>query len=256
MGGIVSGITGAVGAQQQEDEAKRQLEAAQRDRQAGVQFAENLDWSPERVRDQVGTFKRSESPIADAFLQSFLTGDNPAGIQGTRAGAKFDKADAQQRFNTNFGGWDALRARQREVDASTPWKLPMPTGKTYDDKLAAGPEGQLSEAERKKLRDLTGGMVDSSGKWIGSSDGTNSGYASYSQLTNDPFHSGGSRSRGLGGNRHTTVTPKKIYDVGTPDYLARVRRYMALVESGMNADAAAKASFDEFAEAPPQEGGA
>lgn len=198
-------------AQKQEEESKRQLEEAKADRERGVKMAQMQDWSPERVRDQVGTYQRSRSPVADAYLQSVLTGDNPAAIQGTRLGANIDKHDAQKRFDSGYGGWDSLRAQQRQMDNTTPWAVPNPTGKQYgDDKDAA----KLSREELRDLEQLGGVKVSTGGDFIGTAEGKAWGMK--------PFHALGYTLDGKGTR----------YAGGDPKYLERIRRYLAELKNG------------------------
>lgn len=210
VGGVADFAQGGLNyaaAKEREEAARKWLEQAMADRQAGVNMAQNLDWSPERVRDQVGVFQRSRSPVADAFLESFVTGDNPAAIQGTRYGSKIEKADAQRRFNANYGGWDALRAQQRQLDESTPWAVQNPSGFTYGDEKAAD---KLTPDEVQKLRDLAGVNVGTKGEFISSVDGKPWTYGVFRDLATD--------SKG------------KMGAVTGPDYIARVRRFLAQLE--------------------------
>jgi hypothetical protein len=123
--GLFDAGVGVIAANRQKKAAAQSKKDAQALRQQGLDFASGLNWEPELLSDHAPVYQRSQSPIADAFLQSLLTGDNAAMIQGTRHGAPQLKAAAQQRFDQSTGGFDALRARQREMEQSTPW-IPKP----------------------------------------------------------------------------------------------------------------------------------
>jgi hypothetical protein len=144
-------------------QARKQLEAtkvaqrrAEEDRERALWMAQNMDWSPEYASEHVGPFQRSESPVADAFLSSLLTGANPAAVQGTRAGAADQRAYRQQKFDRETGGWDALRARQREMQESTPWEVKPFTREVSQPDFSreartAARAGGLSAEEAKQL---------------------------------------------------------------------------------------------------------
>jgi hypothetical protein len=154
--GLINAMTGAYSAKQQERSGKTAARDAREDRERGVWMASQQDWTPEYASDHIGTYQRSQSPVADAFLQSLLSGDNPSAVQGTRNQAPQMKARAQQRFDRNTGGWDALRARQAEMQASTPWEVTPITRQISSPDMsseawAAQKAGGLSPEEMKQL---------------------------------------------------------------------------------------------------------
>lgn len=120
-GGLFDAGVGVIAANRQKKAAAQTKKDAQKNRQQGLDFVSGMDWEPELLSDYVPTYQRSQSPVADAFLMSLITGDNPATIQGTRNGAGALRNATQARFDANTGGYDALRARQREMEASVPW---------------------------------------------------------------------------------------------------------------------------------------
>lgn len=120
-GGLFDAGVQVIAANRMKKAAAQTKKDAQQQRQQGLDYVAGLDWEPELLSDHAPTFQRSQSPIADAFLQSLLTGQNPALVQGTRNGAPQLKAAAQRGFDQNTGGFDALRARQKEMEASVPW---------------------------------------------------------------------------------------------------------------------------------------
>src|SRR5262245_17249228 len=122
MGLAGAGIA-AAGEKEQLGAAKDELDRIGSERKRSLGLVDKLDWTPERVSAALGSYKRSESPVADAWMQSMLTGDNPALIQDTRAGATRLKAQAAQRFDQKYGGWDKLRQQDAEMRQSQPWAL-------------------------------------------------------------------------------------------------------------------------------------
>jgi len=105
----------------QRDAAEKDLANAEQMRSAAMELARRQNWEPHYVSDLMPDYKKAESPVARAFLESLLTGTNPSSVQSTRLGAARLKAGAQQGFDQQFGGWDKLIARQRELEQETPW---------------------------------------------------------------------------------------------------------------------------------------
>lgn len=163
-------------------QAKLQLRAAKKaqtqardSQERAVWMAQEQDWNPEYASDHIGPYQRSQSPIADAWLDSLLTGDNQSAVQGTRAGAQFEKADAGQRFNQNYGGWDALRQKQREVEAATPWAVTPTTRQVSQPDVSryawdAHKAGGLSLDELKQL-ERDGFQFNDKGQFVWSKSG-------------------------------------------------------------------------------------
>lgn len=121
MDGLFDAVANVFGASQRKWDAKKQRETADEESRRYMDLLRQQDRTPELVSDRVGTYQRSRSPIADAFLESMLTGQNPAAVQGTRAGATGQRATAQRAFDQQTGGMDVLRDRQRRAMAATPW---------------------------------------------------------------------------------------------------------------------------------------
>ena len=121
--GLFDAIGGMVTSKRAQEEAKKQRKFVNESRQQGMDMVANMDWEPELVSDHAPMYQRSQSPIADAFLQSMLTGQNPNMVQGTRQGSPQLKAAAQRGFDQSYGGFDALRQRQRDMEAATPWAV-------------------------------------------------------------------------------------------------------------------------------------
>jgi hypothetical protein len=143
----------AAGEKEQLGAAKDELDRIEDERSRSLGLVEGLDWTPERVSAALGSYQRSKSPVADAWMQSMLTGDNPDAIADTRAGAKRQKAQAQQRFDATTGGWDKIRAEQAEMEKSQPWQL--------KDVAEAGPADPAQEKALKEAGlNIRGGQPD------------------------------------------------------------------------------------------------
>lgn len=98
------------------DLAKDQKQQAAKIEQQKWDAIKASDFDPTYASDLAPQFQRDTSPVARAYLESFLTGTNADAVQGTRAGAKDQKADAQQGFNNRYGTWDTLTNKQREIE--------------------------------------------------------------------------------------------------------------------------------------------
>jgi hypothetical protein len=118
---IGDSIGAAVGAEKRRKESQRERERAQDDRERAVEMAADATYDPFQVRDMIDPYQRSQSPVARGYLESFLTGSNPQAVQSIRATAPQQRAQLQGNFDQAYGGWDQLRAKQREMETSTPW---------------------------------------------------------------------------------------------------------------------------------------
>jgi hypothetical protein len=103
--------------------AQTQTRNAREARDDAMALLRNQNREPDLVSKHIGPYQRSESPIADAFLESMLTGQNPAAISSTRAGGAGQRMAAQRGFDASTGGFDALRARQQAMQGETPWRV-------------------------------------------------------------------------------------------------------------------------------------
>lgn len=120
---IGDSIGAAVGAEKRRKEAVKESRRAREDRERALAMATEANYDPFLVSQQIDPYQRSQSPVARGYLESFLTGANPQAVQGTRAGAPAQQRAAQGRFDQAYGGWDQLRAKQREMEQSTPWDI-------------------------------------------------------------------------------------------------------------------------------------
>lgn len=111
--GLFESIFNAASSWKREEQARKAAQAAQ---QSADNRMQNADWNPEYEANIGPQFQREKSPVARAFLESFLTGENPAAVQSTRLGAARAQSSKQGQFNRDYGGWDALRAQQRAIE--------------------------------------------------------------------------------------------------------------------------------------------
>ncbi len=86
----------------------------------------SLDWEPAYASEYAPTFQKAESPVARSFLESFLSGANPAAIRPGAPGANVAKVQAQAQQNEMYGTPAARAARQRQIEQETPWAVKAP----------------------------------------------------------------------------------------------------------------------------------
>lgn len=70
---------------------------------------EAMNTEPTQVSEVAPEYQQTKSPVARAYLESFLTGMNQDGTQGTRLGGDATKSAQQAQFNATYGGWDKLQ---------------------------------------------------------------------------------------------------------------------------------------------------
>jgi hypothetical protein len=109
MGGLLEAGGNVIGGVIDADNAKDRKKEAMRDYWARLD-AMNLE--PYQVSKQAPAYQQTKSPVARAYLESFLTGNNADAIQGTRLGATDQKATTQRNFDQAYGGWDKLQKQQ------------------------------------------------------------------------------------------------------------------------------------------------
>jgi hypothetical protein len=86
----------------------------------------SVDWRPAYASEYTPTFKKAESPVARAYLESMLTGSNPAAIRPGAPGASVAKSLAQSQQNEMYGTPAQRVARQRQLEQETPYKVKAP----------------------------------------------------------------------------------------------------------------------------------
>lgn len=95
-------------------------DARDREREAKRDYWARLDamnLKPYQVSEQAPAYQQTKSPVARAYLESFLTGNNADAVQGTRLGGTAEKTAVGQNFNQAYGGWDKLQ-KQQNADLS------------------------------------------------------------------------------------------------------------------------------------------
>jgi hypothetical protein len=91
-------------AQKRQEDARQEYE--DRFNKMDLQYAQTAETAPE--------YKVAESPVARAYLESFLTGSNPDAIQGTRLGADATREQAAGDFKRDYGTYSDLVRSGRE----------------------------------------------------------------------------------------------------------------------------------------------
>jgi hypothetical protein len=121
--GLFDAIAEIPKAKYAKEAAGKSARDAREARTQGLDMVANQDWEPELASDHIGTYQRSQSPVARSFLESFLTGNNPAAVQDVRLGSQRDAAKKQAGFDQAYGGFDQLRRKQRAMEEATPWAV-------------------------------------------------------------------------------------------------------------------------------------
>lgn len=165
MADLFGAVKDAWATHEAEEAAKKTAKAARESRQQGLDLVAGMDYEPDLVSDHAAPYKRAQSPVADAFLSSFLDGSNPAAIQGTRAGSAPLKAQASANFKRNYGGFDALRAQQSQINQETPWAVkPFTDPVVSDDARFQGANSFLAKVglneEDKQFLNSTSFKID------------------------------------------------------------------------------------------------
>lgn len=173
MPGLISAGIQAKGEKEQLGAAEEQLARAEQQRKDALAMGNKLDWSPEMVSKALGSYQRSQSPVADAFIGSFLSGANDQAIQSTRAGAPRAQAAARQTFDQQYGGWDKLRQQDAEMRKSQPWTIKDMGGVTKLSEEDLGAGGDFDYLSKEQLGALEKGglnLKDGAYESKGSSD--------------------------------------------------------------------------------------
>lgn len=130
--------------------AKKNREAAEKDRKARMQMIESMDFKPMYASDTTPTFQRTESPVARSYLESFLMGTNPNATFSGAPNAQAVKANQQAMENQTFGTPQQRVQRQQQILQETPWKVTAPTqgaGSTATPSTAATNPGQSAQSQ-------------------------------------------------------------------------------------------------------------
>lgn len=106
---------------------KNDRKAAEKDRKERFKLMESMDWEPTYASQTAPTFKRTESPVARAYLESFLLGNNPDATFSGAPNAAAQKGVQQRQQNQMFGTPQERAARQQQILQETPWAVQTPT---------------------------------------------------------------------------------------------------------------------------------
>ncbi len=124
MAGLIESGIGAFG---KALSARRERRAAKSDREARMKLLEGLDYKPMYAAEVTPTYKRTESPVARAYIESFLTGSNPDATFSGSPNARYQKSQQQAAQNAAFGTPEQRIARSQALQKETPWKVTPPT---------------------------------------------------------------------------------------------------------------------------------
>lgn len=117
IGGLVGGW---IGDKKREREEKRA-------REERMKLVERMDWEPEFASTNTQAYQKTDSPVARAYIESLVLGQNPDLTYSGETNAEFKKA-AQQRTQANLYGTTAQLAKKgAEALAKDPYKLTQPS---------------------------------------------------------------------------------------------------------------------------------
>lgn len=143
LGDLSSNVFDVFNARGREKQAKAEDEWRRKD----------LNFDPAYASEAAPQFQVASSPVARAYLESFLTGDNADAIQGTRLGADAQKDAAKKSFADRYGGIDALLARGKATrEDPSRYGVEMSDrkpGQTRHEYAALGNTNDLQERRRK-----------------------------------------------------------------------------------------------------------
>ena len=122
--GIFGTIAGTAGNFMESRANRKDARQAKKD---NMEFAKTLDWEPMYASDVAPTFKRTESPVARSYIESFLMGNNPDSTFKGSINSGETRAAQQAAQNAMYGTPEARVARQRQIEQETPWKVTAPT---------------------------------------------------------------------------------------------------------------------------------
>lgn len=98
--------------------ARQAYEQQRKEREAQLEAMQKIDYTPKYETDLIDPYKGTQSPAARAFLQSFMTGDNP--LMGNASMEMPSTQQERQRgFDQRFGAWDKLLERDAAARAET-----------------------------------------------------------------------------------------------------------------------------------------
>lgn len=144
--------------------------AGKRAKQAGKDYWGRIDsanWEPEYASQHAPAYQQTKSPVARAYLESFLTGNNADAVQGTRLGGTEQKAATTQNFNQAYGGWDKLQQQQNAELSDNARFQPTPITRPVrdDHKEQAARNPWASDYEKQIGRNLSNEEIARIGKW-------------------------------------------------------------------------------------------
>ena len=103
--------------------ASKNKQDAAKNRQQQMDFTKSLPWEPAYASQTAPVYQQSQSPLARKYLETILTGDNPAMTFSGSPNAAAVKSAAVARGNFNYGT-DQQNADQGATQRQrTPWAV-------------------------------------------------------------------------------------------------------------------------------------
>lgn len=111
--------------------AKNTRERAERTERENRQLIEGMDWEPEYASNLMGAdYQKSQSPLADGYLNSILTGNNPAMTFSGSPNAGAKKYSQQQSQNAMYGTPEARQKASAAIQSTNPYSARAPSDPT------------------------------------------------------------------------------------------------------------------------------
>ena len=153
LGGIIGGAI-------QNRKARKAAEKAEKKRN---KLLEETDWDPSVYASElVPTYKKTNSPAAQAYFESMMNGTNPLLTPRNRTNATAIKAAQQRQMDDLYGTPAEIAARQAAAREETPWEVDSSglASSDYEDRekaLARAKEKGLFGRKAKQIARRAGG---------------------------------------------------------------------------------------------------
>lgn len=135
----------------------RSQKDARKNREMQMEFAQNLPWEPAYASDTAPTYQKTQSPVARAYLESFLLGQNPDSTFSGSPNAQGVKDQQQLRTNAAYGTPQDRQAMQQKLMTETPWAV---TKKPMNGESVLGPKGAEKLIAEARAPDATAVGLD------------------------------------------------------------------------------------------------
>lgn len=122
---VFSGIQNIAGGRKRTRDANEAQQYYEEDLDRYLKGYDKLNRKPTYQSQLVGPYQRTQSPVARAYLESMLTGDNTQAA-ATPWGNPNDAAGVERGRAKRYGDMDTLLDASRDDQAKTPWATKTP----------------------------------------------------------------------------------------------------------------------------------